>query len=964
MMQNGDIIHGFRVRYSRQLPEIGAVLWRMEHEKSGADLVWLDRADDNKTFSIAFKTIPQDSTGVFHILEHSVLNGSQKYPVKEPFVELLKSSMATFLNAMTFPDKTMYPISSRNDQDFLNLMDVYLDAVLHPLSVSDPHAFRQEGWHYELEEPEGELRCNGVVYNEMKGAFASPDTVMMAEMNALLFPDNCYAFESGGHPDHIPELTYENYLASHRRFYHPSNAYIFLDGQVDLAAALAKIDGFLAPYDRIDPRTDIPMQAPTAPEEAVCAYEIGPEEDENNKAILAGGWVLCPFDDTERAMAFSVLARLLCGSNEAPLTRALLDAGLAEDVTMEKMDSMQQLYALLQIRNADPAKKEEIWALTEKVLAEQAAGLDHKRLHSILNRLEFTTREKDFGSMPRGLAYAIVSMDSWLYGGDPAQGLEYDDLFASLRKKIDENWFETFLRQALLENPHRARLVMLPSKTLGEEKREREAARLARIKAGWDQKTLQRVMDEFSALRRRQDRADTPEQLSCLPMLRLGDIPEKGMPVRQELSAAEGVTLMLQPVETGGITYLDLYFSLADMDTAQLQKVSFLCDLLGQVATERYSVLELHSEIEGSLGRFAAGETVFAPPEQTETAMPYLAVSLSLLPDKKADAAALLDEILNRSRFDDRQYIFNMLRQKRIALEQAVIAGGNSYAAMRVFAQCSARGAVTEAIGGIAMLRWCQETEKTFDERGEALCRELSGLCAAVFSKNRVILGLTGRRDEDFVHSVLSVLGNAPAGPAAVYASMPAAREGFIIPAEVGFAAAGANLNALSARFSGTAMVAAQLLTFDYLWNQVRVKGGAYGVGLSARASGDVSFTSYRDPSPAATLETFRSSPQALRDVCAAGSIEKYIIGTVAATEPVLSPWSEGLRAMNLYLSGQSGEDLARLRREILATTPAQLTAFADVLDAVCGEKRMCVVGGKAVMDACRELEHIESLQQ
>ncbi len=963
-MQKGDVIHGFQVRYSQPLLEIGATLWRMEHTKSGADLIWLDRADDNKTFSIAFKTIPQDSTGVFHILEHSVLNGSRKYPVKEPFVELLKSSMATFLNAMTFPDKTMYPISSRNGQDFLNLMDVYLDAVLHPLSVEDPHAFRQEGWHYELDAPDGELRCNGVVYNEMKGAYASPDTVMMGELNALLFPDNCYGYESGGHPDHIPELTYENYLASHARFYHPSNAYIFLDGQVDLDGALAKIDSFLADYDRIDPKADIPMQAPVAPAERTCAYEIGPEEDEANKAILAGGWVIGPFDDVERGLAFSVLSRLLCGSNESPLTRALLEAGLAEDVSLDRMDSVQQPYAMLQIRNVDPAKKDQIWTLVEKVLTEQAQGLDHKRLHSILNRLEFTTREKDFGTMPRGLAYAIVSMEGWLYGGDPAQGLSYDEMFASLRAKIDAGWFETFLREVLLENPHRARLVMLPSKTLGEEKRAAEAARLAQVKAGWDQAQIQKVMDEFAALRARQSQADTAEKLSCLPVLRLADIPEKGMPVRQQIDVVDGVTLLHQGVETGGITYLDLFFSLADMPAETLQKVSFLCDLLGQVATEDHTVLELHSEIEGSLGRFAATQGAYGPVGRTAEAAPYLTVSVSTLEGHKAQAVSLLDEILDRSRFDDRPYIYNVLRQKRIGLEQSVTMAGNSFAAMRVFAQCSARGALTDAVSGIGMLRWYQAAEKTFDEAGEALCGELKVLCAQIFSRARVTVSLTGPRDDGFVRDALAVLGTAPMGENAVYEPLPAAREGFVIPAEVGFAARGANLYGLGAAYSGKALVAGQLLTFDYLWNEVRVKGGAYGVNLSVRTSGDVGFTSYRDPSPAASLDTFAAAAQALRDVCAGGDIEKFIIGTIAVTEPVLSPWAEGVRAVSLYLNGQSGEDLARLRREILAATPEELAAFADVLDAVCAEKRVCVVGGRAVVDARGGLDRVETIQQ
>ena len=964
-MQTGDIIHGFSVLERRPLPEAGADMYRMEHAKSGARLIWLDRPDDNMTFSIAFKTIPRDDTGVFHILEHSVLNGSEKYPVKEPFVELLKSSMATFLNAMTFPDKTMYPVSSRNGRDFLNLIDVYMDAVLHPLSVTDPHAFRQEGWHYELDSAGGELRCNGVVYNEMKGAFASPDTVLAAEMNALLFPDNCYGYESGGHPDHIPELTYENYLASHARFYHPSNSYIFLDGRIDLDAVLAKLDGFLALYDRIDPDADTPMQAPVAPAERTCRYEIGPEEDETNKAILAAGWVCGRFDDTEKSAALSVLSRFLCGSNEAPLTKALLDAGLAEDVTFVSDDGIAQLCSQLVIRNADPAKKDEIWSLLDKTLEKLAdGGMDKARLHSILDRLEFTTREKDFGGMPRGLIYAITCLESWLYGGDPAQNFSFDALFAALREKIDAGWFDSFLRATLLENPHRARLVMLPSRTLGAERRAAEAARLAGIKAAWDETQIRTVMDGFAALRARQSLEDTPEQLACLPTLRLADIPEQGAPLRQTVSSAGGVTVLRQSEDTGGITYLDLYFSLADIDLETLPAVSFLAGLLGQIATERSSVLELRSQIEGKLGRFGLACSAMARPGQTEDATAYLTVSAAMLDSRKRDAVSLLDEILNHSQFDSVQYIFNVLRQDRIDLEQSIIMSGNSFALLRAGASCSAKGAVAEALSGVAKLRWLQRMERTFDQNGPALCRQLSGLCRALFSKARLTLSLTGQEDRTLVDGVLAILGDAPMGAPVRYAPLPAKKEGFIIPAEIGFAAKTANLAGLGRTYAGSDRVGAKILTFDYLWNEVRVKGGAYGVGLNVRADGNVGLTSYRDPSPARTLDRFDRTGQILRDICAGGgSLNKYIVSTVSDTEPLLTPRTAGLRAAGLYLSGQSAEDLQQERGQILHTTPEQLLSFADALDAVRDADRVCVIGGRAVLDACEGLDSVEPLQ-
>ncbi len=965
-MKQGDILHGFKVLASQPLPEIGAVMWRMEYEKNGARLIWMDRDDDNKTFSIGFKTIPQDDTGVFHILEHSVLNGSEKYPVKEPFVELLKSSMATFLNAMTFPDKTMYPVSSRNDQDFLNLVDVYMDAVLHPLSLTDPHAFRQEGWHYELDDEDGELRVNGVVYNEMKGAYASSDRVMASELERMLFPDNCYGRSSGGDPVHIPELTYDDYLASHARFYHPSNSYIFLDGRMDLDTVLAKLDGFLASYERIDPDADIPMQAPVAAGEKAAWYEIGPEEDEANKAILAQGWVVARFDELEKNMALSVLTTALTGTNDSPLTKALLDAGLCEDVSLEVVDGVQQLYALLVLRNADPAKKDEIWALAEKTLAGLADhGLDHGHLASILDRLEFVTREKDFGSMPKGLVYAINAMETWLYGGDPAQNFSYDALFASLREKIGAGWFELFLRRSLLDNGHTARVLMLPSKTLGEEKAKAEADRCARIKAGWDKETVARVMEDFRVLRERQARKDTPEELESLPVLALADIPEeRPMPVWEEAKAGDA-TVLYVPQKTDGITYFDMYFSLDDVPTEELPLASFLTKLLGQTATEHYTALELHSRIEAVLGHFAANGSVAAREAQTAEARTLFQVTSAMLSAKKDEAADLLEEILLRSRFDDTAYIFNLLRQERIGLEQSIIMSGNAYASLRTAASGSARGAAVEALQGVTYLRWLQAVEKSFDTEGPVLCEKLSALAKRLFSRERVLCCLTGERDEAFPEKVLSALGTEPMGPAAARTPFPARKEGFLIPAAIGFACKGANLYNLGGAITGAARVSAKLLTFDYLWNAVRVQGGAYGVNLSLRREGDVLFTSYRDPSPARTLDCFDACGQTLRDTLAKGeSVDKYIISTVSDTEPLMTPRTEGVRAAAMFLTGQTGQDLQRERSQILHATREQMAAFAGALDDVCAQERVCVIGGKAVLDACQGLDSVEPIQQ
>lgn len=959
-------MHNFRVKYSQELPEIGATLWRMEYEKNGADLIWLERNDENKTFAIAFKTIPEDDTGVFHILEHSVLNGSKKYPIKEPFVELIKSSMATFINAMTFADKTMYPVSSKNPKDFLNLMDVYMDAVFNPLSISDPHAFRQEGWHYELENPQDELKCNGVVYSEMKGAFASSDTVMFSEMNRQLFPDNCYGYVSGGDPDHIPELTYENYLASHRKFYHPSNSRIILDGNLDIDAALKLLDGYLCEYDRLDIDVDIPYQKPVCPQEKICSYEIGPEEDDKNKAILAKGWVFGDYKELEKSLAFSVLTEALSGSNESPLTKAVLDAGLADDVSFIKDDGIMQLCSYLVIRNCDPENRERIWEIVDNTVKKLASeGLDHKQLYGILNRIEFSTREKDFGSMPVGLVYAIMSLESWLYGGDPAANLCYDELFASLRKKVEEGWFEKLLKETIIDNLHCAKLCMMPSRTLGDEKRKKESERLLQIKSEWSSDRISEVISQFKALRERQETPDTPEQLAALPALELSDIPKNAAKTAQTVFSISDVTVLHQPLKTDGIIYLNLYFSLADTPIEKLGYASFLTDLIGHIATENFSALELSGELQSCLGRFDALTSVFADFSQTDNASPYIAVKLSLLEKNKADAVRLIDEILNRSRFDDKGYICNILRQQRIWLEQSVISRGDSYAARHTLASFSAKGAVSEAMDGIDMLRFLQKSDAEYESSKDEFISNITDIYKKVFSKNRLTVSITGEIDEDWLCEIIDKLGESEMGAAAVYNKKAIVNSGFAIPAEIGFASIAANLRDIGGEFTGAARVAAQLLTYDYLWNDIRVKGGAYGTRLSIHTDGETSFTSYRDPSPARSIESFYKCGEMLRKFCESGSSpDKYIISTIAAIEPLLTPRAAGEQAAVRYLCGRTFEDVEAERSQILGTTNDDLLKFSFTLDKICSESGVCVVGGKNVLDALGgTLDCVEALQ-
>ena len=962
-LEKGAKLHGFEVRYSQELPELKATLHRMEYVKNGADLVWLERPDDNKTFSIGFKTIPSDDTGVFHILEHSVLCGSHKYPVREPFVELIKSSLQTFLNAMTFPDKTIYPLSSRNDQDFLNLIDVYMDAVLHPLSVENPMAFLQEGWHYELDAPEGELIRNGVVFNEMKGAFGDPDEVLSYELGRALFPDNCYGYESGGHPEHIPELTYEKYLENHHRYYSPSNAYIFLDGEMELDAVLAKLDSYLCAYDRIQVDADIPLQKPVHPDEITASYEIGPEEDGTDKVLVGEGWVTGRFDEPERAAACSVLARALCGTNESPLKKALLEKGLAQDVEIHAYDGIQQNYLFLSVKNTSLARKDELVKTVYEVLRRQAEGLDHKELNAILNQVEFANREKDFGRMPRGLVFAMVSLESWLYGGDPAQNLCSGAVYASLRQKIDEGWFEKLLEEVFLTNPHTARVVLLPSNTVGQEREARNKAQLEAVRKGWTREQTEAVIREFGELRRHQSQEDSPEALASLPMLSLSDIPETAPDKPYSKGDYKGVPLLRAEVETGGIVYLDMHFTAGDLTPAELTRLPSICALYGNLATEKHSALEIATLVREKIGRFTVNYSVY--PSREGKVTPVFTVSMAVLPERKEEALELVREILFTTDFNDPAAVYNILRQGRIALEQKAMNAGNSVAVTRAASALFPAAALDDAMCGIGQLRFLQRTEREFEERRDALLAGFDALRKKLLIRSRLTLSVSGEPEEKWLQDVVGMFPYGEMGVPAVYNTESHGAEGFVIPAAIGFAGRALRLSDAGAEYSGAMLVASNILTLDHLWNSVRVKGGAYGVNMNVGFVGTVGFSSFRDPHCAGSLDAFAQCGKALRDFVASGvKLDKFIISSIGSLEPIMTPRQElGLNA-NLHFTGRGQADLSRLRSQVLHTTPEELLAFADTLDKLSATASVCVVAAQPVLDACGEkLDKVESVQ-
>lgn len=950
-----DVIHGFRVDRVREVGELDGILYEMTFVKNGAKLCWLYRPDNNKTFTVTFKTIPENDTGVFHILEHSVLCGSDKYPVKEPFVELLKGSLQTFLNAFTFPDKTMYPVSSRNDKDFLNLIDVYMDAVLHPAIIKNRNIFMQEGWRYEMKDAGSEPGYNGVVFNEMKGDYSSADSIMSEKMSNLLFPDVCYGCDSGGNPEFIPTLTYEYFLDCHRRYYHPSNSRIFIDGDLNIDAVLEKIESFIAPYDYLEINSDIPMQTPVSGKEYRGQYEISETEDTENKAYIGFGYMTSRFDEPEKNCALSILCDVLCGTNESPLKKAILDAGLGEEVYFGGYDGVQQNFTTLEIRNTEADKLDEIRRVVSETIKSLCDnGIEPSLLRASFNSYEFRTRERDFGTFPRGLVFIMTAMDSWLYGGDPMQNLLCDGILSSLREKLETGYFEKLLGE-LFAAPA-ATVILTPSKTLGKERLDNEAARLAAAKQSWSSEDIEKIIADGEVFRKWQETDDTPEQLATLPALSLEDInplPEK-LNIEVE-KRANGELITHSELNTGGIIYANVYFPFSGLTPDELSALSLLCELLTRTDTKQHDSFTLQNLIREQLGGLGVGTSCFVHDGENDKCFTCLTAGVSALPSKKDEAISLLKEVLNDSVFDNKQLILNIVRQRKLGAEQSMVSSGHSYGATRVRAYQTSSGAFSEYTGGYEAYKWIKHIEADFDSCADELIATLNSLYNRIFRSGNVIVNVSGTDDSNFIDSLFELVPErTEAMPEGSPVPIGIRREGIITPASVAFAVKGTNIYNLGLEYNGAFRVAGSLLSLGYLWNAIRVQGGAYGTGFSVNSSGNAFFYSYRDPNANRSLGCYADAAQFLRDFADGDEdLTKFIIGAIGDTEPLMSPRVVHSTAATRYICGITYEYLCRVRSEILSADRDSLRAAADVIDKINFVDAVCVIGGKDKLEAC-----------
>ena len=952
--------HGFTAVKSEPVSEVEGTVHLMHHTASGARLMFIENDDANKAFSITFKTPAADDTGVFHILEHSVLCGSEKFPVKEPFVNLLKTSMQTFLNAMTFPDKTMYPVASTNEQDLVNLMDVYLDAVFHPDIYRRPVIFQQEGWHRELE-GEGEdarLVVNGVVYNEMKGALSEPDSVLYDGLSAALFPDTTYRFESGGTPAAIPTLTYEGFLENHRRHYRPDNAYIILYGNLDADRFLGFLDErYLAPLAAkergpldINP---LGLQAPVAPAPVVVPMATAPEN-----ACAAVGFVIGRAAERERIVAADILMDAIMGANESPLKRALLDAGIADDAIGYVADSVAQPFAVVSLRGARSGAAEKLRAIVEaeaRRLAE--GGLDRELVRAALSHAEFVMRERNFG-YPDGVVLAMSAMAGWLYSDDdPAAYLRFEDVFASLREKVEEGYFEALLRELFLDNDHRACAEVVPTES-DEAAEEAEAAGEREAAAELTEDEAAFIREAVRALREAQEAPDAPEALEKLPQLSRADIGEAPAEAMWEVGECGPWRLIRHHLPCRGIAYAYRYFAMDGLAFDELPYATVLACVLGKLDTARHTAAELDTLVQAHLGNLGFAVEVHENAEDRERLRPMFVMGSSALDEEVPWAARLAEEVLRETDFADTERIRDILGQRRIAMEQAFASAGHSAAMARVASYYLPAGVVREALSGVGFYRFLKELLAHFDERAGELAAKLADLAARLFTDGGCTLSFGGSEEALDAYREASAPFDGMAGAPVLTVPAPEDKhEAFVVASDVTYTACGWDRRLLGEPYGGTWLLASRILSYDFLWTEVRVKGGAYGAGFQTTRSGSSRFYSYRDPRIDETVERFRTAGDWLAGVFSPteSEMDGYVVSTVASLDAPAKARELLRRQDGLYFSGATLEARARVREEVRAARTEDVRALAPSVDAIAGAGCVCAFGNGEVIRASGE---------
>lgn len=964
----------YEVIEDRAVSDVKSQGYILRHKKSGAKIAVLSNDDDNKVFYIAFRTTPQDETGVPHIIEHTVLCGSDKFPAKDPFVELVKGSLNTFLNAMTYPDKTMYPVASYNDRDFKNLMDVYMDAVFHPNITKYKQIFMQEGWHYELESADAPVTINGVVYNEMKGAYSSPEEVLQNQIFKSLFPDNTYSQDSGGNPVHIPKLTYEDYLAFYKKYYHPSNSYIYLYGDMDIEERLDWMDReYLCHYDAICvDDTKIPLQKPfDAVKEVRAEYSIASDDDEENKTYLAYTRVVGTAFDRMEHVAFDVLDYALVSAQGAPIKTALIDAGIGEDVSGSYEDSVLQPVFSIVAKNANESDRERFLSIIEETLrALVRDGIDHDSLLAAINSSEFRFREADFGQFPKGLLYGIDCMDSWLFDDNqPFLHLECLDTFAALKSRIGTGYFEELVQKYLLDNTHGSHVVVVPKKGRGSEEEEALKAALDEYKKSLSEEEIKALVEQTKALKQYQEEPSSEEDLAKIPMLTRKDMKREAMPLTNIETGIGDVKVVRHEVDSNGIDYLSLMFEAKDIATEDVPYLSLLASVLSYVDTANYSYAALSNAINIHTGGISLSTGLYPIVSDRGGLEVKFEIRIRVLAEQLAEAMKLVEEILLTSKLSDTKRLSEIVAQTKARMQASLSSAGHSVASMRGMAGFSQYASYQEALRGIAYYRFICSIESQLKADASVVVDKLRAVCEQLFARNRLLVSFTSveeayRKAEPILAETFAKLPEKRKIGDAVRFDCKKKNEAFTDASQIQYVARCGNYRNHGYAYTGALRILRMILSYDYLWINIRVKGGAYGCMSAALRTGESYFVSYRDPNLGKTIEVYKGIPAYLRAFDPdERDMAKYIIGTFGALDTPLYPEAKGARSMAAYLEELTIADIQRERDEILNAKPEDIRALADLIQSVLDDEALCVIGNEnTIRDAGELFDTIEKL--
>ncbi len=959
-------LEAYEIVEERFIGDLNSAGILMKHKKTGARVALLSNDDNNKVFYIGFRTPPADSTGVAHIVEHTVLCGSKNYPVKDPFIELAKGSLNTFLNAMTYPDKTVYPVASCNDKDFRNLMHVYLDAVFYPNIYNEDKIFKQEGWHYELHHPEEELAINGVVYSEMKGAFSSPDDVLEREIMNSLYPDTSYGVESGGHPDVIPTLTYEDYLAFHKRFYHPSNSYIYLYGDMDMAEQLKFIDEeYLSHFDYLEVDSTVSSQkAFDAPIEKVIKYPISEAESEEGNAYLSYNVVAGDSLDRELYIALQILDYAICSAPGAPLKKALIDAGIGKDVYSTYENGILQPYFSIISKNTDASRKEEFVSIIEDVLKELATnGVDRRALYAAISLNEFRYREADFGSYPKGLMYGLTVLDSWLYDDRLAfWHIEANETFAKIKGKVESGYFEELIRNYLLDNKHKTVVLAVPDKGMTVRAEKQLTDKLRAYKETLSDEEIQAIISETESLKEYQETPDSEEDLAKIPLLKREDISKEAQPFDNVVEHIKDAVFLRHDIFTNGIGYVRISFDANNVAKKHLPYLGILQSVLGYMDTDRHDYGNLSHEILLVTGGISTECRMFENYDEPDEAKLYFEIKTKVLYENMKRAFELIEEILFETSFEDTGRLYEIIAQTKSRMQSRLMAHGHTVAASRAMTYLSKTAVIAEQIQGLEFYRFIDELEKNFEVRKEELVNTLKELLSGILRSENLLLDYTSPLQEEagICESFAHLMDRLDAGKLSAEAWTPVPvvkNEGFTNSAKVQYVCRAGKMFEDCENYTGSMKVLRTILGYDYLWNHVRVEGGAYGCMSLFKRCGFGYFVSYRDPNLTKTNEVFERIVDYVESFKASErEMTQFIIGTISDEDIPMTPATRGNRSYSAYRTGLPYELIQRERDELLSTTDEQIRALAPMMKNLLDAQCICVVGNETAIEEAKTL--------